>query len=54
MPRAKSFPFESARRVTARETEAARKAIEKKLGTSVRGGVDRRRGQPSTERSQSA
>ena len=33
MPKAKSFPFEKARRVTARETEAARKAIEKKLGT---------------------
>src|SRR5690606_23165716 len=32
MPRAKSFLFEKARRVTARETEAARKAIEKKLG----------------------
>ena len=32
MPSAKSFPFEKARRVTARETEAARKAIEKKLG----------------------
>jgi len=33
MPKAKSFPFEKARRVTARETEAARTAIEKKLGT---------------------
>ena len=33
MPRVKSFPFEKARRVTSRETEAARKAIEKKLGT---------------------
>jgi len=33
MPKAKNFPFEKARRVTARETEAARKAIEKKLGT---------------------
>ena len=33
MPKAKSFPFEKARRVTTRETEAARKAIEHKLGT---------------------
>jgi len=33
MSRAKTFPFEKARRVTARETEAARKAIAKKLGT---------------------
>jgi uncharacterized protein (DUF4415 family) len=33
MPTGKSFPFKEARRVTARETEAARKAIGKKLGT---------------------
>jgi len=33
MPKVKSFPFEKARRVTAGEIEAARKAIEKKLGT---------------------
>lgn len=29
----KEFPFEAARRVTAREVETARKAIEQKLGT---------------------
>lgn len=32
MARAKEFPFETARRVTAREVAAARSAIEKKLG----------------------
>lgn len=32
MSRAKEFPFENARRVTAREAEAARKAIEARLG----------------------
>lgn len=32
MRRAKEFPFENARRVTAREAEAARKAIEARLG----------------------
>jgi uncharacterized protein (DUF4415 family) len=32
MKKAKEFPFEAARRVTAKEIEAARKAIEKKLG----------------------
>jgi uncharacterized protein (DUF4415 family) len=31
MKKAKDFPFETARRVTAREVEAARKAIEEKL-----------------------
>jgi len=33
MRKAREFPFEAARRVTAREVEAARKAIETKLGT---------------------
>ena len=33
MTKAKEFPFERARRVTAREVEAARLAIEGKLGT---------------------
>ncbi|MCC6765630.1 MAG: BrnA antitoxin family protein [Deltaproteobacteria bacterium] len=42
MSTAKSFLFEKARRVTARETEAARKAIEKKLGAKRP-----RRGRPS-------
>jgi uncharacterized protein (DUF4415 family) len=32
MKRVKEFPFEQARRVTAREVEAARKAIEETLG----------------------
>ena len=32
MSKAKEFPFESARRVTAKETTAARRAIEKRLG----------------------
>lgn len=32
MSRAKEFPFEAARRVTAREVESARKAIAAKLG----------------------
>jgi len=32
MSRAKQFPFDVARRVTSREVEAARKAIEVKLG----------------------
>ncbi|MBI1815472.1 MAG: BrnA antitoxin family protein [Deltaproteobacteria bacterium] len=32
MKRAKDFPIEQARRVTAREVEAARKAIEERLG----------------------
>ena len=32
MSKAKDFPFESARRVTAKETAAARRAIEKRLG----------------------
>jgi len=32
MKKPREFPFESARRVTAAETEAARKAIELKLG----------------------
>ena len=32
MKKAEEFPFERARRVTAREAEAARKAIEEKLG----------------------
>jgi uncharacterized protein (DUF4415 family) len=32
MKRAKAFPFETARRVTPREVETARKAIEQKLG----------------------
>ena len=32
MPRAREFPFETARRVTAREVAAAQKAIEDKLG----------------------
>jgi uncharacterized protein (DUF4415 family) len=32
MSKAREFPFEQARRVTAREVEAARKAIEAKLG----------------------
>jgi len=32
MKKPKEFPFESARRVTAAETEAARKGIELKLG----------------------
>ena len=32
MRKANEFPFEAARRVTAKEVEAARKAIEKKLG----------------------
>ncbi len=32
MKKAKEFPFESARRVTAKEVRAARKAIERKLG----------------------
>jgi len=32
MKKAKSFPFESARRVTPAETKAAREAIENKLG----------------------
>jgi uncharacterized protein (DUF4415 family) len=32
MRKAKEFPFEAARRVTAKEVEAARRAIEKKLG----------------------
>lgn len=32
MTRPRAFPFESARRLTANETEAARKAIERKLG----------------------
>jgi uncharacterized protein (DUF4415 family) len=33
MSKAREFPFETARRVTAREVEASRKAIEAKLGT---------------------
>lgn len=33
MKTAKNFPFEKARRISAGETEAARKAIEAKLGT---------------------
>lgn len=33
MKRTKSFPFEKSRRVTSKEVESARKAIEKKLGT---------------------
>ena len=33
MTKAKDFPFDRARRVTPREVEAARKAIEAKLGT---------------------
>ncbi len=33
MKKPKDFPFESARRITATEVEAARKAIETKLGT---------------------
>jgi uncharacterized protein (DUF4415 family) len=33
MKKAKEFPFETARRVSPAETEAARKAIERKLGT---------------------
>ena len=32
MSKAKEFPFETARRVTAKEIEAARRAIEQKLG----------------------
>lgn len=32
MKKAKDFPFEAARRVTPREVETARKAIEEKLG----------------------
>ena len=32
MRKEKEFPFETARRVTAKEVEAARKAIERKLG----------------------
>lgn len=32
MPKAKEFPFESARRVTDREVKSARKAIEQALG----------------------
>src|SRR3989304_1006759 len=32
MKKTEEFPFERARRVTAREVEAARKAIEEKLG----------------------
>ena len=41
MSKAREFPFEKARRVTAREVESARKAISAKLG------VDRpRRGRP--------
>ena len=32
MSKAKEFPFESARRVTGKETAAARRAIEKRLG----------------------
>ena len=32
MTKRKEFPFETARRLTANETEAARKAIERKLG----------------------
>lgn len=32
MKNVKEFPFEQARRVTAREAESARKAIEEKLG----------------------
>jgi uncharacterized protein (DUF4415 family) len=32
MKKVKDFPFEAARRVTAREVEAARKAIEARLG----------------------
>lgn len=32
MSRAREFPFESARRVTPKETAAARRAIEKRLG----------------------
>jgi len=32
MSKAKDFPFEAARRVTAREVAAARRAIEEKLG----------------------
>jgi uncharacterized protein (DUF4415 family) len=32
MSKAKEFPFETARRVTAKEVEAARRAIEQKLG----------------------
>jgi len=34
MSRAKEFPFETARRVTPKEVEAARRAIEEKLGKS--------------------
>lgn len=37
MKKAKDFPFEAARRVTAREVETARKAIEGKLGTVICG-----------------
>jgi uncharacterized protein (DUF4415 family) len=32
MKKAKEFPFEAARRVTAKEVQAARKAIEERLG----------------------
>jgi uncharacterized protein (DUF4415 family) len=32
MPKVREFPFETARRVTSREVEAARLAIEEKLG----------------------
>ena len=32
MPKARQFPFETARRITAREVESARKAIEQRLG----------------------
>ncbi len=32
MSKAKDFPFEAARRVTAKEVEAARRGIEEKLG----------------------
>jgi uncharacterized protein (DUF4415 family) len=32
MSRTKGFPFEAARRITAKEVEAARRAIEEKLG----------------------
>ncbi len=40
MSKAREFPFETARRLTAKEVEAARRAIEEKLGKP------RRRGRP--------
>jgi uncharacterized protein (DUF4415 family) len=42
MKKPREFPFESARRLTAKEAEAARKAIERKLGKKRP-----RRGRPS-------